>query len=272
LARQAADFENEPRALPPVVATEAYGGAHVGFTGVVVTWQDTAPNGEMPTKAARLYHLEPWLRDGVVKSLPTEFWHAPDATQNTALQAGRGALLRCFVALDDGSFVQFPARGDLTRVDPRNRPWYRMAAENNELHWTRPVADATKRTLRVSALVGIRKLGVLAGVAGCDLRVAWLAKKLAVKLQGFRRAYLVAEDGKIVVSETLEAEVLPKVKNRDDDLALPPVDDPELARRIAGPDRGGYVRSGKRLFVFSKLISPAWTYVAELDPSHYFED
>jgi hypothetical protein len=88
---------------------------------------------------------------------------------------------------------------------------------------------------------------------------------------GFRKAYLVTEDGKIAVSETLATTILANVKNPDDDVVLPAVDDPELARRIAAKDAGGYVEAGDRLLVFSRMLSPAWTYVAELDKAHYLE-
>jgi hypothetical protein len=102
------------------------------------------------------------------------------------------------------------------------------------------------------------------GVAGCDLRVSALAKKLALDLPGFRRAYLVTEDGKIAVSDTLEASMLARVTDPDEALDLPGVEDPTLAARIAGAERGGYLESGDRLFIFSKLVSPPWTYVVEL--------
>ncbi|HEX6766422.1 MAG TPA: hypothetical protein VF103_13110, partial [Polyangiaceae bacterium] len=140
------------------------------------------------------------------------------------------------------------------------------------LHWIRPVVDATKRTVRISAVLGLRSYGTFVGVAGCDLRVSSLAPKLRIDLPGFRRAYLVTEDGKIAVSEWLEASILAKVKNPDDALDLPPVDDPELGRRISKGESGGYVKSGDRLLVFSRLSSPSWTYVAELDKAQYFDD
>src|SRR6185369_13508112 len=135
------------------------------------------------------------------------------ASQNAALVAGRGLLLRCFVGLEDGTFAQYPAR-EVT-ADPRSRPWYQMAAREPGLHWTRPVVDATKRTLRISAVLGLHSHGALVGVAGGDLRVSSLAKRLALDLPGFRRAYLVSEDGKIAVSDSLEASVLPHVTNPD---------------------------------------------------------
>jgi hypothetical protein len=119
--------------------------------------------------------------------------------------------------------------------------------------------------------MGLSAHGEFLGVAGCDLSVSMLARKLPVDLPGFRRAYLVSEDGKIAVNDTLEAEVLKHATDANEELNLPEVDDRALAAKIFGSERGGYMASGDRLFVFSKLISPPWTYVAELEKARYIE-
>jgi serine/threonine-protein kinase len=269
LDRNPADFDRKPRPLPALTPFEPSGGAPVSFEASVVTWPGKSPDAEFPPNASRLTRLDRWLRECVVDSLPSADRHGSTAAQNAALVAGRSDLLRAFVGLEDGTFTQFPAR-EVT-ADPRGRPWYQMAKRDPDLHWTRPMVDATKRTVRISAVFGLTANGAFLGVAGCDLRVSSLAKKLPLDLPGFQRAYLVTEDGKIGVSATLEASVLKTVKNPDDELELPGVDDPALAAKIAGPERGGYVESGDRLLVFSKLNSPPWTYVAELEKARYIE-
>jgi serine/threonine-protein kinase len=271
LDRRTGDFDRTPRPLPALTASAFYGGAPVSFETTVVIWPGIAPGAELPPSAAKLARLERWLREAVVGALPTEDRSGSVAAQNAALIAGRGELLRAFVGLEDGTFTQFPAR-EVT-ADPRKRPWYRMAASDPELRWTRPVVDATKRTVRISALMGLHSSGgAFLGVAGCDVRASSLAKKLALDIPGFQRAYLVTEDGKIAASDTLEAEVLERVTNPDDPVDLPGVDDPALAARIAEKASGGYVASGERLLVFSRLVSPPWTYVAELEKKQYLKD
>jgi len=267
LDRDANEFDRHDRPLPPLTPFEPSGWAPVSFEASVVTWPGKVPQTELPPNAARLQHAERWLRACVVNALPPADRTASVPRQNAALSAGRSTLLRCFVGLEDGSFTQFPAR-EVT-ADPRKRPWYAMSKRAPELHWTRPVADATKRTVRISALLGLESRGSFLGVAGCDLGVGSLAKKLRLDLEGFRRAYLVTEDGKVAVSEQLEASMLASVKDQDEPLPLPAVDDPELARRIAASDRGGSVVSGDRLFVFAKLMSVPWTYVIEVDRARY---
>jgi len=272
LERGGTEFDRKPRVLPPLAPSEAHGGAAESFDSIVIAWPGKAPGAELPLAAAKLVHVERRLRDCLVDALPANDRRGSPSAQAAALAAGRSALLRGFVGLSDGSFVQYPAREVLPDHDPRKRPWYKMASRDSELHWTRPVVDVARKTLRISALLGLRARDQFLGVAGCDLRVSSFAKKLRLDLPGFRQAYLVTEDGKIAVSETLEANMLAKVTNPDDEIDLPSVDDPELARRIAGSERGGYVESGDRLLVFSKLVSPKWTYVAELERKQYVEE
>ncbi len=179
--------------------------------------------------------------------------------------------MRAFVGLEDGTFVQFPARDVKFYIDSRQRPWYRMGAREESLHWTPPVTDLAKLTVRITAVLGMRSHGDFIGVAGADMRVSTLAQKLALDLPGFRRAYLVTEDAKIAVSENLERDMLAVVKDLEKDLPLPSVDVPELAARITRGERGGYLASGERLLVFARLISPPWTYVAEFERATYLD-
>jgi serine/threonine-protein kinase len=269
LDRNPNDFDHSPRPLPPLTPFAPSGGAPVNFEQTLITWPGKTPDAELPDTAVKLIRLERWLRACVVDSLPEEDRRGSPAAQNAALFAGRSALLRSFVGLEDGTFTQFPTREN--SADPRPRPWYQMAKRAPELHWTKPMVDVSKTTLRISAVMGLSAHGEFLGVAGCDLSVSMLARKLPVDLPGFRRAYLVSEDGKIAVNDTLEAEVLKHATDANEELNLPEVDDRALAAKIFGSERGGYMASGDRLFVFSKLISPPWTYVAELEKARYIE-
>jgi hypothetical protein len=269
LERDVKQLDRRDPPLPPLRPLESYGWAPVSFEAGVVIWPGKVPSTERPPNAARLAHLERWLRDCVVDALPPEDRAGSVEQQNAALYAGRSALLRGFVGLEDGTFTQYPAR-EVT-ADPRGRPWYQMGAREPGLHWSRPVVDATKRTLRITAVLGLQSRGKFVGVAGCDLKITNLARKLRLDLPGFRKAYLVTEDGKIAVSETLAKTILAQVKDPDAPVELPGLDDPELARRIAAKDAGGYIEAGDRLLVYSRMLSPAWTYVAELDKARYLE-
>src|SRR6185369_10850435 len=139
LERDAKDFDRRPRRLPVLASFAPAGGAAVSFEDIAVIWPGMTESAELPPSAAKLVHLDRWLRAAVVDSLPPAEQAGSVTSQNAALFAGRGKLLRAFVGLEDGSFAQFPAR-EVT-ADPRKRPWYRMGKSEPGLHWTRPVAD-----------------------------------------------------------------------------------------------------------------------------------
>jgi hypothetical protein len=131
-----------------------------------------------------------------------------------------------------------------------------MATQDRVVHWTRPILDAARKTLRTTAVRGLISHGAFVGVAGCDMRVSALASKLKLALPGFRHAYLVMEDGKFAASETLEEAMLAQGQGRRQRPRPAERGQPELAARIAKHELGGYLASGPRLLVFSRMISP----------------
>jgi serine/threonine-protein kinase len=269
LDRDVASLTPSSGPAPALVPSAAYGGAGVSFEGIAITWPGKEAQVPAPDSARKLGLLAPWLRRTLVDALPAAERDGGIPAQDRGLLAAHSALSRAFIGLEDGTFAQFPARDVAANIDARARPWYRMGRANRELHWTRPIADTSKRTVRITAILGMHSHGDFIGVAGADMRVSTLAQELRLDLPGFQRAYLVTEDGKIAVSEGLEREMLAVVSDVYRDLPLPQVDVPELAARIARGEHGGYLTSGQRLLVFARLISPPWTYVAELDRARY---
>jgi eukaryotic-like serine/threonine-protein kinase len=245
---------------------------HIGqsFDRPVVSWIGKHGFVNEPASAATLSELDPWLRETLEASLPADKHAASPEVRTASLVHGDAELIRCFVALEDGSFVQLPARTLPDDFDPRQSSWYRRGVREPELHWTRPVADLAGNSLRLQSVAGIRSKGKLLGVTGCDLRVAALASTLDLDLPGFRRAYLVTTDGKIAASKDLEGRVLATEIDTDADLDLPAVDDPKLAIHVAAADTGGFYEApGDTLIVYARLLTNPWTYVVELDASRY---
>jgi serine/threonine-protein kinase len=271
LDRDVASLTPSSAPTPTLVPTASYGGAAVSFEGITGDWPGKPTGAPMPDSVKKLEHIQPWLRQTLVDALPPEERIGGIPAQERGLRAGHSGLLRAFIGLEDGTFVQFPARDFSAYVDARERPWYRMGSREQSLHWTRPVKDVAKRTVRITAVLGMRSHGDFIGIAAADMRISVLAPKLALDVAGFQRAYLVTEDGKIAVSKDLEAEMLALSTEIDQDLPLPAVDIPELAERVARNEHGGYLTSGARLIVFARLISPPWTYVAEFERAKYLD-
>jgi len=260
------------RPPPELRPSPAYGGALESFEQPVASWIDMARGAPIPLNAAKLLGTERWLKQALFASLPDAERSQAEPTKKTALFDGHGVFLRCFVGLDDGSFVQYPARAIEASFDPRNRPWYRMAVSDPSLHWTRPIVDANRNTLRMQVSVGLSNPGgAFIGVAGCDIRVStFAARNLELDLPGFRRAYIVGEDGKLIVSDGLEQYVLSHATDANADVALPEVENAALKARILASEQGGYLLAdGGVLVVFTRLVSQGWTYVTELDAAPY---
>jgi len=264
--------EGDASVLPPApqLTFSARHDAEVGFERPHLHWNGKAA-GEPPSRPVlRLLALTPWLREALAEGLPPQELDAGADARQASVTAGHSALLRSFVGVEtDGSFVQYPARIPPAGYDPRKRPWYRAATAYHTQAWSRPMLSLGGNTLRVSALLPMRSKGVLKGVAGVDLRVSEIAARLDLDVPGFRRAYLVLPDGRIAVSKDLEARFVRAGLEADQDLVLPLVDEPRLVERLATMDSGGFFRSGDKLVAYARMVSPAWTYVAEVDAAPY---
>jgi serine/threonine-protein kinase len=270
LDRSARAPSTAPLQLTPSLA---YGGAPVSVEQPVADWPGKSAGAAPPPGVGPLWRIESWLRRTVESGLPASDRSGDHAARGAALLQGHGVLLRAFVGLEDGSFVQFPALDIPAGHEARQRPWYRESQRDPSLHWTLPVVDVAGATVRLEAVVALKdESGRFLGVAGTDLRVTVLAKELRLDLPGFRRAYLTTRDGRITVSETLRDQVLSQKVALDESPTLPKVDDRELTARLALGDQGGYVETADgKLLVFAKMISPPWTYVAELDAAPYLK-
>ncbi|HEV8548400.1 MAG TPA: cache domain-containing protein, partial [Polyangiaceae bacterium] len=256
---------------PELKPSAAYGGAGESFEQAVAEWPGMEAGEPVPASAQKLLGIERWYRRALFEALSAKDRRASEAERKQALFDGRGMLMRCFVGLEDGSFAQYPARAVAHRFDPRERPWYQMGKSNMELVWRHPVIDVAKTTLRMPVTVGLTgSNSQFVGVAGCELRVANLSHELALDLPGFRRAYLVGEDGRILVAEGLEAQLLAATHDVNALPAMPEIDDKALLEHLKAGEQGGYLLgAGGKLTVFARMISPAWTYVVELDSAPY---
>ena len=257
---------------PPLTPSPRHGGA-VSFESPFVSSGGAEAGSHASADALRLVAITPWLRGALEAGLPPGEIDAGAEARQRSVAQGHSTLLRSYVGLtSDGSFVQYPARMPPAGFDPRRRPWYRTAASSSWHVWTPPMLSMEGETVRIAAVVQLRSKEKFVGVAGIDIRVPEVAARLKLDAPGFRRAYLVMPDGKVAVADDLEARFIGKGIGPDSDLALPAVDEPRLAERIARGEAGGFFRSGDKVVVFSRMVSPPWTYVAELDAALYSGD
>lgn len=166
--------------------TSALGSPLGSFTVPSVSWVRMNEGAPAPESAVKLALIAPWLRETLTASLPAAFVGTPEDRARAVLRH-EAQLARCFVGLEDGSFVQVPSTTLPEDFDPRRRSWYRRGVFDPDLHWSQPIADYSRTKLRIQAIVGIRSNGALLGVAGCDLLSTALTERLTLDLPGFRR-------------------------------------------------------------------------------------
>ncbi len=250
----------------PTLRDSVRHGAAVSFEQPIVHWLGKASGAPPTASISELLSLLPWMRLSLAAGLPYGERDANDASRANSVSAGHSTLLRSFIGIEaDGSFTQYPGREMPAEYDVRSRPWYREARTSNLRFWSRPALSLEGNTLRVSALEPVRVDDKLVAVVGVDLRVPDIAERLKLNVPGFRRAYLVLPDGRIAIRDDLERMFVGTGISADADLNLPRVDSPALAAAILEHREGGILHEGHRLIAYARLVSPAWTYVAEFD-------
>jgi methyl-accepting chemotaxis protein len=105
-----------------------------------------------------------------------------------------------YVGLEDSSFVIRPERVMPDGYDARQRVWYKDAVRSLKPVLTEPYIGAGIDYLIMTEAVPIKVNGKAAGVLGASLNLDKLAKIInAVDLNGIGYAFLVSDDGKILV-------------------------------------------------------------------------
>jgi class 3 adenylate cyclase len=113
-------------------------------------------------------------------------------------------VVTAYVGHREGMIVGYPGE---TRIkpdyDPRERSWYKRAAERGRVVWTDPYVDRNRRDRVITCAAPFYdSSGALLGVAGSDLKLTELLAEL-VKLPGLEttEAILVDDASRVLVSE-----------------------------------------------------------------------
>jgi len=100
----------------------------------------------------------------------------------------------------DGRFTSSTQEEMPADYDPRKRPWYKDAISAGKATLTEPYVDASTSKLVMSMSAPVRNGNATTGVLGTDFFLDNLSKLIAsIDLGGHGRAYLVTDQGKIIV-------------------------------------------------------------------------
>ena len=104
---------------------------------------------------------------------------------------------------DDGHYFQSDntkTTPEKDNYDPRTRGWYVQAKSENNAIYTEPYVDAINQTLVMTFAVPVNQNGKFAGVAGLDLKIDTLSKKiLEMGKTKYGYVYLMNKDGLILM-------------------------------------------------------------------------
>jgi len=97
----------------------------------------------------------------------------------------RGLTHWQYTALESGVHTSFPGHGGYpAQFDPRRRPWYIRAKQDNALCWQPPSVDVTTRTVMLALSMPVRgRDGAAAGVTGIDVPAARIFRDLKLPEQ-----------------------------------------------------------------------------------------
>ncbi len=177
-----------------------------------------------------------------------------------------------YVGLAEGVHAGYPGQlGYPADFDPRNRPWYRLSADEFGVQVGNPYIDVKGQGLLLPLSVSLYDSGGrFRGVAGVDLKFDFIiAKFLDMPGQpGVMSTYLIDDRGRVVVGSRDLARRVKAGLHDDEALRLDPYDHaPAVERMVRGASgHARFARDDKEvLIVWLRLPGLNWFYLAEAD-------
>lgn len=254
----AADYATVGKGPPDLADSPIYGRMSLDHVDLAL-----APGVEPRAIDRRLHQLaalQPYLLRILLQS------HAEDAVAlgpaaRRKLVAEEGVpVVWAYVALEEGVIAALPGTGVYPdEYDPRDRPWYANARGHRLPHWGSVYLDESGMGLLLDCGTGIYDAGGrFLGVAALDITVGYLVDTL-LDPQGLPagvEAYLVGEDGKIVVQSSLKEQA-----RTGKDYTPQPLPWPQVADAVRGGTTSGHAAVGDELLVWTRLDAVPWTYL-----------
>lgn len=200
-----------------------------------------------------------------------------DSAGDATLHLHDSGVQAFLIGLADGGALHLPGRSGLPpQFDPRNTPWYRLAAGRQGAHWGEPYIDAASRQLVVPVAQGIyaedgRELGVVAVLLRLDAVIQNLLRDASdTKV---RATLLLDAEGRVIASSGLLHPEL--AEDGSDVVTLQTFPEPALLEAIAARDTG-YVESTvfgvPDVLVFDTIHPMDWVLVKVVEERLVEED
>lgn len=175
----------------------------------------------------------------------------------------RGAPLQwVYIGTRNGVLLNYPgAAGLKPDYDPRERPWYRSAANANGARWGELYGDASgSGTLLPSNRAVWSRSGQLLGVVGIDFRLKDVQSTLGLgNLQGYQAAWLLDGEGRIIAAPEGQQDLgEPEDTGKREKV---PFQHEKVLDAIEGQPSSGQVVVGKSRYVYAAVAAIGYTYV-----------
>jgi hypothetical protein len=186
--------------------------------------------------------------------------------QDAALRRDDRPLLWTLAGFESGLFLTYPGHDKLPDdYDPRVRPWYLAATDASGPQWGRPYVDSAGTGLLLAASAPIRSAtGKLLGVAGVELSLSDVIQTMRdMDTPGLRGTYILDDGGRVVIDAA----------GKD----ATPISEPRLfsvlpvVNAVRSGASQGLQRDGKHLYVYDRMDSLNWTFVAHFSPNELIQ-
>ncbi|MBW0235087.1 chemotaxis protein [Pseudomonas sp. D1HM] len=150
-------------------------------------------------------NIQTWLggRILLVENLAQSIAIVPEPAQVASLleqKALSSTFMGVYLGDSQGRFTMRPDIQMPEGFDPRTRPWYKDALNNDTASLTEPYIDAVTGQMIISIGTAVKKAGQTLGVVGADLSLKTITDTInALNFDGMGYAFLVRQDGKILV-------------------------------------------------------------------------
>lgn len=261
-----ADYEPDGVGPPDLVTVSRYP-TPVSFGWPVFKVAPGVDRDAVRPRLERLVLLRHHLRETFLRSHAEEAALLSDPEVTALLGESGVPIIWSYVAIAEGVHMSYPGHGGYPDAyDPRERPWYQLAEASRGPTWGSPYIDVNGLGLILPCVMAIRDDDAVVAVAGVEVTFDRVIDTLLSypQLPGVRRALLVDEQGRVVVSSSQQGAEFDAGLHENQGLDLEPVPWPEVREAIV-QGHSGHHELGGDLILVERLDALGWSVVVEGD-------